>query len=422
MSGNWLDPKNWRENGRPAARPPDAKTDVLLPAAGRFYVVRPTNKGAGKYASAVLPYKEWFKRWKSTGRRGTSFAVHSEDAVEVRHLTIEKNAACISWHVHKLIAVWGNLWVKRGGWVHWINLRGPKHCFFRMDSVPYPSGSNSYANLNSGVHPNARILGTNRTHITHKLEVCKYNNGSVEFTGNMGINDEIQVQTGKLIINDGFRYNGLTRRGTFEVFKGAVLELQSGAVVAPFQHNKLRDSYNMNVYKGGVIQAGSPDRPLTRDVHLLFSESRSAGLYSASGSSIKVYSSDPKKARLVFSSIHSWRNFCDAQGRPARQLGKRTGNTGIKLHLAGEQLFDGVMFDCVRRGGIQMINPQSRRRWKNVSYGRLNAAKPDELFASFKGDPNSSYNGSNVGRRTSGPSVLYKRSMKSMEDYLRGRR
>jgi hypothetical protein len=51
------------------------------------------------------------------------------------------------------------------------------------------------------------------------------------------------------------------------------------------------------------------------------------------------------------------------------------------LRLAGETYFNGVFFDDVAAGGIQLRGEEIRKSWKNVFFGENNAGRPDELFA-----------------------------------------
>ena len=60
------------------------------------------------------------------------------------------------------------------------------------------------------------------------------------------------------------------RKGMLEgLVDGGILELQSGACVAPFIGSNRKSVYNVNIYRNGTLQAGSPERPLVRDARLL---------------------------------------------------------------------------------------------------------------------------------------------------------
>ena len=229
-----------------------------------------------------------------------------------------------------------------------------------------------------------------RTQVHHKMAVTKFANGSAEFIGNIAISDEMYVAQGKLVIgaDSEFRYNAISSKGVLEVFDGATLELQSGARVAPNGHTGW-GQYNTSVYKGGTIQAGSPKRPIKKDAFFLLGiakgkpNSRKAGFYAANESMIRVYSADPARARLVFSSITNRPHFYD---RGLRNLGtpnkKAQGNQyGIELFLAGKMDLNGVMFDYVRRGGLQLQDRSVVKKWKNVFYGSHNAGSKETLIA-----------------------------------------
>jgi hypothetical protein len=361
-------PKNWTEGGKPAVKPPDKDTDLDLPDSDTPYVVAPASSGRPLAAC--------------------------------RHLTIGRNAAMVGPDRSGTFEVWGNLWVKTGGMVHYVNIAGTKNTFARMDGAEYPvEGDQAIYRFTDRIKDrNNPWAFHSRTHIHHKMMVTKFEGGSVEFLGKMGIGDELYVCRGKMIIGPDaeFRYNGVTGKGTFEVFDGATLELQSGATLATYFNESAHNVFQVSVYKGGTIQAGSPERPIAKDAYLLLGFGRkatgsgAAGLYSAEGSKIRVYSSDPAKARLVLSSITSRADFRDGKGK---LIGKpeeaASGDkAGIEMHLAGDVDLDGVLFDYVRAGGIRMKDVQARANWSPVVYGGHNAAAGDALYAplAIKGD------------------------------------
>ncbi len=378
-SGRFDDAASWLENGKPAPKPPDEETDVELPDADKFYRV--------------------------SGGRGKA----------VRHLTVGRNAMLVGGHRGET-EIWGNCRVKDGGRVYFISIRGPKHTFFRMDNAEFPGPKNasSYGHVGAGGSD-----PKNRTQISHKFQVCKYGDASVEFIGNFGVSDEIMVQHGRLILNGNLRWSGVTGKGALEIYDGGILELQSGATAAPFRSGNGKSVYNIDVYRNGVIQAGSPQRPITADCYLMlgYGDSTHAGrtgLYAAAGSTIHVYSADPRKARLVVTSITSDPGFYSSAGRrvgdpktPAK------GNEGISMRIAGDIQLNGVLFDYVAKEGIRLADLPAKESWRNVQYGPNSAGKADELFGKLDVNPNVYYHGRGDGQSEFGLTVKAVRSMES---------
>ncbi len=398
-SGRFEEARNWKENGRPARRPPDKDTDLLLPAASTLYTVIPT------YKKKIIE----------------SGVVAGGDC---RHATVERNACLFASH-QRPINLWGNIWVKPGGRSHFVNVRGPRNTFYRLDDGRYPAGRGSGRYGVSWGMSEAQnresILRSHRTHIMHKMQVSKYKGASVEFIGKMGIGDEFQLQAGKMIIapDAEFRYNGVVTKGVFEIFSGGTLELQSGATLAPYRNFNSEGIFNMSIYRGGTLQAGSPQRPISKDAYLLVGftddsgRKNKSGLYCARGSKIRVYSRNPRSARLVFSSITSRADFHDSRGRRLGDPGRSAqGNTGIQVNFGGDIQLDGVMFDYVRQGGIKLASNSMRSRWKNVIFGSHNAGRPDQLFGRMTINADIAYHKRRFDRY-----LLVKHALNNMKKY-----
>jgi hypothetical protein len=387
LTWNVKDPKGgWLEGQKPTDKRPDKNTDVLLPEAPAPYMV---------------------------------------DLREVRHLTIERNAHVKGGSHAGPMWIWGNVHIKDGGQLLFCNLRGPGHTFFRIDAAefPTPGAKRTYQFTpnwgKSGDGTNLQLLsGLCRTDITHKFQVCKYDGGSVTFLGKVGVEDEVQVQFGKMIIgpDSEFRYNGAVDKACFEVFDGATLELQSGAVLAPFKNECSMGLFNVDIYKGGTLQAGSPERPITKDAFVMLGfsdkphDSGKTGIYCARGSTVRVYSADPSKARLVFTSITSRKDFFDGKGKPVGDPAVKADDAkGIVMHFGGQTAFDGVHFDYVRKDGLRLLEPGERDKWKHVSFGP-NCADVSSLLARMTRDPDYYYH-----NRTYMRYYLVQRSLSAME-------
>jgi len=379
--GSFKDPRNWREGSRTALKGPDRDTDVVLPSAAKRYQV----KGAG--------------------------------FDNVRHVTIENNAFLIGNH-RREIRVWGNIHVKDGGWIYYVCIRGPKHTFFRIDNGEFPNAKNR-TQYRHTTRSRSRL---NRTQISHKFQVCKYGDASVEFIGRFGVSDEIMVQHGRMILNGELRWSGVTNKGALEIYDGAVLELQSGATIGPFIGTNRKKVFNIDVYRNGVIQAGSPERPLTADAFVMlgFAPNDSpglTGLYAAKGSQVRVYSADPSRARLVFTSITSRTDYNDGHGRSVGDPAKKAkGNEGITMQLAGDVTLDGVLFDYVCKGGIKLADLATRRAWSHVAFGPHNATGPDGLFGPLTVNPNVYYHNRGDGQSEFG---LTTKAVQDMEAFMK---
>lgn len=382
-TGNLSDAKNWiTKNGKAAKSAPDRDTDVILPKSEKFYDVK--------------------------GSRTT----------QVRHAIVESGARLGGGHRNEL-EVWGNLKVMPGGRVLYISIRGTKHTYIHLIEAEFPNKENGM----SLAHPSTRISAKQQcpSQISHKFQVAKVGTASVEVIGNLAISDEIMLQRGRMIVSGDLRYSGITGKGALEIYDGGILEIQSGGRVAPFDSANSKAVYNVNVYRNGTIQAGSPDRPLTSDAHLLLGFAKNdkpgrSGLYAALGSFIRVYSSDPNNARLVVSSISSIEDFHNGKGQPQGNPDKRaSGNEGIALQLAGDVRFDNTHFDYVSINGIGLADPGSAKDWNNVTFGSHCAGAKSKLFTKMEADPNTYYH--ERGDMKS-EFALTETAMKSMDEYL----
>jgi len=137
------------------------------------------------------------------------------------------------------------------------------------------------------------------------------------------------------------------------------------------------------------LMVGTPDRPITRDMLVPVAgvakdkinrtpgeNHRSSGVSFFVGEQgrLVTHSTDPARARVIFKMFDSGR----AKAK-AREWGGWDSPKGIVLDFAGKTEFNGVVFDNVYEGGI-MVSSEKRAKWKNVSYGDNNLAKPDKLY------------------------------------------
>ncbi len=375
--------ENWKlANGQAADAPPDRETDIVLPKSEATYDV--------------------------TGSRTT----------QVRHAMVESGARLGGGHRNEL-EIWGNLEVQPGGRVLYISIRGDKHTYVHLVGAEFPTPENQQVLI----HPSTKFAVENQcaSQISHKFQIAKVGTASVEFMGNAAISDEVMLQRGRLIVSGDFRWSGVTGKGSLEIYDGGILELQSGGRVGSFDSKNNKAVYNINIYRNGTIQAGSPERPLTSDAFLLLGFAENdvpgrTGLYAALGSMMRVYTSDPKKARLVISSITSVPDYYSGKGKHVGDpKEKASGKTGIAMQLAGDVKLDHTVLDYVSEGGIGLTNPDDRKQWVNVTYGPSCAGSETSLFSKLAADPNSYYHARGDMKSEF---ALTEKAMDSMGEYL----
>jgi len=381
--GQISDVKNWKtKSGKPAKTAPDRNTDIILPKSDKIYDVK--------------------------GSR----------TVQVRHVLVESGARFGGGHRNE-VEIWGNLKVQPGGRVLYISIRGTKHTYVHLLGAEFPSPENGQ----TLAHPSTRVAAAKqcRSQISHKFQIAKVGTASVEFLGNAAISDEVMLQRGRLIVSGDFRWSGITGKGSLEIYDGGILEIQSGGRVGPFDSSNRKAVFNLNVYRNGTIQAGSPERPLTSDAYLLlgFAENDKpgrTGLYAGLGSMIRVYSGDPKKARLVVSSITSVSGFANGKGKLVGDpKEKAKGKKGIAMQLAGDVDFDHTVFDYVSEGGIGLADLDQRKKWSYTRFGPNCAAPEEKLFSRMKANPNSYYHARGDMKSEYALTVT---AMKSMDKFL----
>ncbi len=334
-TGSLKDPANWLENGKPAQKEPDDNSDLVFPDAPKQLLV----------AGGTGDWQTW-------------------ETLKMRHLTIGRN---IKLRLRNIIPS-GNVWVKEN--VTWnvisIYWEGDKDTFARNDSK--------------------RIM----LKIPH---VRKIDKASVETVGPWGNADGLYVDSGTMILGtDSSWWAGDRHQNT--VCSNGTLILMSGSTLQIWR-NKDR-ALDLDIY--GVFQAGTADRPLTRDANFplcfksrgrlewkgeTFGDARDVGLLLRAKGTMAVYSSDPTKARLVFS---LWRDEKTGKN-PKMADGK------VQVQLLGKTELNGVLFDDFDLGGIELADLGVRDTWKNIQYGKNNAGKPDELYKKVAGKIRSEQDG-----------------------------
>jgi hypothetical protein len=305
---------------------------------------RPAAKGPDKDTDLLFPDSD------SRSRVGGN----KLGILEARHITVGRNMHAET----RGLKLTGNMWVREGGHFFCRNpaFVGDRHSFARNDK----SGK--------------------RARIVFKMPHCqKLKGASIEFIGPWGNGDGLYVDSGAMIVGPGSSFHAGNRHQN-TVGPKSTLVLLSGARFQLWQYKER--AYDLEVF--GTLLAGTPERSLTKDVifPLCFKtrgiEGRDhrarpsdRGLKVHPNARIAVHSADPEKARLVF---RLWNE--DGKFRDRR----------IDMALLGEAELDGVEFNDIQRGGVELADAGVRDQWEHVFFGEGNAAEPDALFKEVGGD------------------------------------
>ena len=328
FKGPVASPENWLEYlrdgsaGQPPTKGPDAKTDVVFPD-GNYTVEGPGG------------WEQW----------GT---------FSVRHLTQGKG---VRLNVRDP-AIVGNFWQFEGprGWhimePRWV---GNKHAFARNE---------------------------NRLTVGFKIpSVNKTEGASVEFLGFWNDQDGWVIQNGVMILGPDTTFR-CGDRHVLNVEEAGTLIMMSGST---FQLTQRRNMWR-DLYIKGKFLAETPERPLTRDAAIylndktggqVISNTYKGGILLCPQGSMAVNSADPTKARLVFA-LAKYPPPGNADEQAKRKESEKTGK--IDMALYGKVDFNGVEFNDIRTGGIEITGQAVRAGWKNVFYGKNNEGEPDTLF------------------------------------------
>jgi len=275
---------------------------------------------------------------------------------KMRHLTIGPAVRLDSGDDSVPVPVIGNVWVE-GIWTSIHNKTVPQKDSF-LHTIPSKSKRG-------------------QSRVDFKTLHCDKAAGhSLEIQGRVTVGDWMEVNTGMLIVGPNSYLGTGNRHQNIIAPKGAII-LMSGSVMQT-NDRKVND-YDLAVF--GRLDAGTAERPLTADVTIPLNGKPRHGKGDRSlrfepTSSMTVHSADPLKARLVFKK----RMNSDQDDRAQKE--KYQGQFGpIDVVFGGKTSFDGVFFDDVSLGGIQIKDEEVRKDWKNITFGDKNAGKPDELFA-----------------------------------------
>ena len=294
------------------------------PAAAGYGKPQPATTGPDEKSDVVV----------SARKDGLEFSGN----LPARHLTIGSGVRIVDVRSTPQGNIWNDGYYG-GGFLH-ADFRGKKNTFMR-GSGPFKAKA---------------------------VFVNKAADAAVELVGAyMECVDWMELNTGRLIAGPGAilgmgnrHQNIIAPKGTLVLMGGSTFK-----TYAPKDHD-----YDLDVF--GKVLAGTPERPLTTDaVFLLNSKPKNKQVGDGNLNhrslrlepigSITVNSADPAKARLVF---RPWDD-----------------KALIDLMFAGNTVFDGVRFEGMELGGIQIKDEAVRKGWKNVTFGERNAGKPDEIFS-----------------------------------------
>lgn len=370
---NWID----ADTGKPATAAIDASTDIVLPAADKRYVIDFQNAGHG----------------------------HDKDGVNLtaRCITIGANAQLNLPDANCS----GHLWVQHGG-----HLTIDVTCAF-------VGGDQTFArNDNECIVPDA--CGRDRTYLCQYLQFNKATReASVEFLGHFHTGDEFQIQAGTLIVGaDSVMEMG--REASPYIEKNGRIVLMDNGYLGKWSNDF--HCHDLDV-RGGTLQAGFPDRLLTRSAQIRIGfknytqarfigdtkdadgelitlsdamQDRVTGLLLRAGSTLRTHTADPARATLVITALpveYPLTFIRGAVGTPEytehmsikkslyawiEKLPK-----GIDVSIAKGVTVEGVTFDSLRKGGLMLQDAADRDQWKHVAYGSANAGGGDQLVSAM---------------------------------------
>lgn len=370
-SGRFGEPGNWLMNGRPAislgstevwsgpswlrdrgVTALDKDTDILIPASVRDYQIR--------------------------GRRSSYLA---------RHITVESNA----FFGNGIKGVYGNIWVVPSGQLDGgghASMRGTKHTFFVNGARREAGHPVDWKTIDAKRFASKWILRKDDPE------------ASMEFIGGIGSGDETHIVRGHGIISENSSVL-IGPRCCQSVRPDGTLQLCSGAVLAK-SSNQL---HKQDMLVAGTVLAGSPDRPLQSDCYIGISFKDHEAVFAIKmwqhvgktrgfigfevvpGGTMRVYSADPKEARLVFA-CHRKEGAGDSGDVPAKEqkpdqwriyenLPRRI---NMVIWEGADMDLNGVVFQDIEKHGIKLQDMSMKDTWRNVFYGENNAAPPDELY------------------------------------------
>jgi len=348
------------------AKGPDANTDIILPDSDK-------------------PYK--------FGRSGGKY----------RHVTVGRNAHMSGGGDGNPMYIFGNIWIREGGSMRAQGatiIAGERHTFYRND--------NRCDEWNA---PNWQKVSTSMY-----IRFAKVKGATAEVVGQIAMNDEFSITGCEVIIApDSILQPG--RNGHPGIQGRGKLILMDGAYYGVWTNNFDTPDLTVN----GTVQAGTAERPLTRDAHIgvsrknydkvmykgkggpgkleRFGTKRVAGLVLHAGSALRAVPAGGSNARLV---VHlsrdnwGWRIREEpGSAYEAKTLRKQPDAKYryawwdslpmfIDVWFGPGVTVENVRLDHVRKGGLMLANPADRAKWSGVSFGEHCQAAGDALFSAVR--------------------------------------
>jgi len=340
------DVSHWLEDGKPAVKPFDENTDLILPASPK-----------GGYDVSLTDGRKY-------------------QPARFRHLTIERGA-----HVVGHFAVSWNVWIKSGGSVSYLDsVLGTGHTFLRNDNLIDRQQRRSLS-------------------LVDHFFVRKAPGSSVKFVGLFRSEDNWQVESGMMVLAPQSEI-GLGNRTPTVIGKDAAIAILSDAYLS----RRTNCDWSTDLTVKGKLLGGLPERPLTSDARLGIGwkskgsvlgtkgGGRNAGpndygMIVNEGGSITVTTSNPAKARLVINcskrdddwgQIEIISRDHPLHGDPAiaklKELPRLT-----DMIIKGDVTWKGILLDDFKAGGIQ-VETLPDLNGNGPAFGTGNADKPQALF------------------------------------------
>jgi len=361
-SGTFSEAGNWLVLGAPLApggRYWDSTTDVLIPSSDAAYSLAGGND-------------------------------KDRITLAVRHMAVENGARIntqdADFHGNQWVHVRGISNMRYGN--RWV---GGKHTFARTDFPAIFKVGVTWQDI-----PQRERLGSD---LGQYLMVRK-DAGSVEFLGVIGSNDKFFIEKGVAIAGPGSQCMS-SNRSPDRIYPGATLHILDGAIWGKRVSFIVHESFDVK----GTLTAGMPERPLKEDATIIMSfkdytglmgrtdQRDASGIRVAKGATMRAYSSDPAKARLVIRDSKCERGPDSIETNIAPWvMGKRMDRyraapRRVDMVFLGDVVLDGVVFEDLHKGGVRLANLAMKDAWKNIVFATsCQSQKPEDNYVLYQKD------------------------------------
>jgi len=345
------------------------------------------SKGWGAETDIILPGVDLAHAYMAEAAGDVDIAFRH--AVAENHTFLRASAMEISGNV------W---WHERGRWwtpnVRMWNIIGAQHTFIRNDRPAEVTVRDQ--DLVPAV-PGATWDERGRR-LAQYVFVKKETGASVEFIGQFGAGDKFWMFSGATILGpDSSVGSGV--QNSDHIYKDASLHLMDGAILGK-QH---AFPNHTTITVDGLLTAGLPERPLTRNAAIVLAKKDYTGVMGAGGNDpsglrvnpsghLRIYSTNPAQAKLLIRGIGSANDDMNALSlnlSPSDYDGARWKSlpTRIDVVLLGDVVLDGVIFQDLYRGGIRLKDLGMASAWKNVVFApSCQSQKPGDNYAVYQKD------------------------------------